>query len=115
MPQRLNPDKLGKPRHDQDTIELRFVNDWGQTEAWFVAIGTGDLNQFRESVVTAYLDDAVDTRLGRQAKIIERMSAHIQHHHDEAGIVSAETCAWQQKYWEDGVAEAEAIRAERRP
>lgn len=80
--QKLNVEtELGQMRQSERTAELRFTNTRGRTEAWIVAVTPTELQEtFRQSVSEAYQDDAVDSRLGRQAEIITRLMRVIEKH-----------------------------------
>jgi hypothetical protein len=91
------PSGLGELREGEATVELRFVNSRGQTEAWVMKAEPDILDVMGRIgklgvVWKAYIDDQTDSRLGTQSEHIARLLRHLQHHHQELGHRAAEDC-----------------------
>lgn len=87
------PAQLGRLKRGEATVELRFVNTDGETEAWIIDKRALDLRFIRDSCVSrAYIDDGVDSRLANQGETIGRLTKHVAYHHDQLGMVPAEAC-----------------------
>lgn len=89
-PERVELSKLGRPAQNQPIVELRFINQNGDTEAWLIRRETLDFEGLSSPtrVRVAYLDRGVDTRLATQKASIERLGSqlyesaqHISAHH----------------------------------
>lgn len=82
-------DGLGQLREGEQSVELRFVNQQGETEVWILKganVGPNRLAGLTGATVwKAYIDDGVDSRLGLQREIIERLYRHLDQHHDNLG------------------------------
>jgi hypothetical protein len=95
------PTELGELKPDEQTVEIRFVNTKGQTEVWIYRLapqlaGAWALNlpqRIRDGAVwEAYIDEGVDARLATQAGSIERLTPHLEYHHNELRHQSFEDC-----------------------
>lgn len=92
----LNTKKLGRLAVGERQLELRFVNESGETEVWWIAATSRELAAFRGSVNAAGIDDGVDGRLSQQAESVGRLIAHVEKHHAELGVRVLEDCSWWQ-------------------
>jgi hypothetical protein len=83
-PKRVPLDQLSRPRSDQPTVEMRFVNENGDTEVWLIRKDKLDFEGLSspERVRLAYLDRGVDVRLATQRDSIERLQRHVESHHE---------------------------------
>lgn len=91
------PHQLGFPHEKISTAEIRFVNEKGQTEVWVFRLDQsqspdGLFSELCNRVWMAYLDDGVDSRLANQAAAISRLVEHLQVHHAQLNMGTAEDC-----------------------
>jgi hypothetical protein len=84
-PTRVPLEDLGRPAANQPLVELRFVNENGNTEVWMLKREMLDFEGLSNPtrVRLAYLDRGVDSRLATQAESINRLQAHVNQHHNE--------------------------------
>lgn len=104
MVRKLEPDRLGRLGKDAQVVELRFTNEDGETEVWHLPAQQMAARLVEENlliqpanVVQAYIDDGVDSRLGNQANIIDRLMRHLAAHHAELGVEQAKDCSYMAK------------------
>lgn len=84
---RLTPAQYGRLHEKSDTVEIRFMNQAGNTEVWTVgeAMASEILERARRSraVLAGHLDRGIDTRIGVQRAAIERLQRHVEFHHEK--------------------------------
>lgn len=77
---RLKLENLGSLKASESDVQVRFVNEHGQTEVWIVHADSATLNRLRGAVRMAGIDDQVDFRIGTQAASISRLLEHVKFH-----------------------------------
>lgn len=99
----LKAEEIGRLKHGETTVQMRFVNEDGETEVWIVALGliqedaNKELHALRTTILKKFIDDQVDVRLGNQANSIDRLTKHLLWHHEELGQISFESCTYHKR------------------
>jgi hypothetical protein len=68
----------GRLKDGETTVEVRFINEDGETECWLVEDFVSE--HIRERVKASYIDDGVDARIANQAESINRLLDHVKYH-----------------------------------
>jgi hypothetical protein len=91
----------GEIKDSETDVEIRFVNTKGETEVWVYRLSPQLGENWRLSlpqrvrdgrIIAAYIDEGVDSRLATQAGSIERLTKHLEYHHNQLGHKSFEDC-----------------------